>query len=412
MKLWKEWRIWLLIIFVVGSILAISPNPWAKGVVVKYVDQNSPFYGEIQPGEVIQSINEKKIESVSDFLEFENYTGMMRIFHNKKLSLKEVKNGPGFTVAEAKKSNLNLGMDLIGGTRVLLKPVGIENMNESEKVLMVDRIITTLQTRMNVYGLRELKIQPVKDVNGNWYVQVEIAGATKEEINDLLGKQGKFEAYIPKKVSFGGKIEVGNVSYVVDGTDDKIIIENHTLGVNDTIELNGIEFKVWNITNNTAILAGKVFGGEDIKHVYFDPQHTYLRKMGDGYQFAFQILVSDEGADRFAKITEDIPVVVDPKTGERYLEDKIYLFLDQKPVSSLRISASLAGKAYTTPQITGGGTTKEEAAREERRLQSILESGALPVKLEIVKIDTISPSLGVRFLRDAGVAGVLALVGV
>ncbi|HDI02877.1 MAG TPA: hypothetical protein ENF95_01955 [Candidatus Aenigmarchaeota archaeon] len=81
-------------------------------------------------------------------------------------------------------------------------------------------------------------------------------------------------------------------------------------------------------------------------------------------------------------------------------------------MDSLRISASLAGKAYSTPVITGGGSTREDALRNMRRLQSILSSGALPVKLNAVRIDTISPSLGSQFVRSVMIAALAALIAV
>ncbi|HDI02880.1 MAG TPA: hypothetical protein ENF95_01970, partial [Candidatus Aenigmarchaeota archaeon] len=375
MSLWKEWRIWLFIFIVLGSIAAISPNPWARGVVVKYVEKDSPFFGEIMPGEIITSVNGKTIERASDLIEFENYTGMVRVFHNGRLTLKEVNRNLGIEVRDVGFSNLNLGMDLIGGTRVLLVPEYEEGMNESEKALLVDRIISTLQTRMNVYGLREINFQPVTDIEGNRYVQIEMAGASKREIDELLERQGKFEAYIPRVIKFEnktGRLEIGDKNYTATLIDGNVSINGKLLGVNDTIELEKIEFKVWNITNESCVLAGKVFTSEDIKYVYFDPQHAYIRRFGNGYEFSFQILISDEGARRFANVTEDIPIEIDPKTGESYLEQRIYLFLDNVPMDSLRISASLAGKAYSTPVITGGGSTREDALRNMRRLQSIL----------------------------------------
>ena len=415
MNFWKEWRIWLLILAVIGSLIAISPNPWASGVVVKYVDKDSPFYGEIFPGERISSINERGIQSTTDMLDFENYTGMLRVFHNGKLTLKEVKGNLGLEVKNIGISNLNLGMDLVGGTRVLLRPVYEEEMNESDKNLLIDRVISTLQTRMNVYGLKEIKFQAVKDVAGNRYVQIEMAGASKKEIDDLLEKQGKFEAYIPRMVKFvngSGVVEIGDKNYTIAKAGENITVMGETIGINDTINLGKIEFKVWNVTNESCILAGKVFTSEDIKYVYFDPQHSYVRRYGKGWEFSFQILVSDEGAERFANITEDIPVEIDSKTGESYLQQRIYLFLDETLMDSLRISAGLAGRAYSTPMITGGGNTEKEVVRNERRLQSILSSGALPVKLEAVRVDTISPSLGSQFMKSVLVAMLGALIAV
>ena len=79
-------------------------------------------------------------------------------------------------------------------------------------------------------------------------------------------------------------------------------------------------------------------------------------------------------------------------------------------MSDLRISADLAGKAYTTPVITGGEQSREGAVAEKLRLQAILRSGALPIKLSIVKLDTISPSFGREFVKDIAIAGCGAIL--
>lgn len=414
MNLWKEWRVWLFILIVLCSIAAIGPNPWAKGAVVKYVEKESPLSEEIMPGESITSINEKAIETAADMIEYENYTGMVRIFHSGQLTLKEVEGGLGLDVRDVGSSNLNMGMDLVGGTRVLLSPE-YGDMNESDKSLIAERTVSTLRTRMNVYGLKEINFQLVNDVEGNKYVQIEMAGASKKEIDDLLGRQGKFEATIPRVVSFEngtGGLEIGDEKYTVKWENGNVSIGETTIVINDTVELNGIEFKLWNATNETAVFVGKTFTTDDIKYVYFDSQHSFVRMYGSGWEFSFQILLSDEGAARFGKITEDIPIIIDPKTGESYLEQSIYLFLDNVLMDTLRISSGLAGEAYSTPQITGGGANEKDAATNQRRLQSILSSGALPVELKAVRVDSISPSLGSQFMRSVLIAAFGALIAV
>jgi preprotein translocase subunit SecD len=50
-----------------------------------------------------------------------------------------------------------------------------------------------------------------------------------------------------------------------------------------------------------------------------------------------------------------------------------------------------------------------------RALQTVMETGSLPVELEIVRVDTISPSLGAEFVRNSlivGLAALLAVVGI
>ena len=47
-----------------------------------------------------------------------------------------------------------------------------------------------------------------------------------------------------------------------------------------------------------------------------------------------------------------------------------------------------------------------------KQLQTVLITGSLPVKLDIVKIDTISPVLGKEFIRNALIMGLLAILAV
>jgi len=94
------------------------------------------------------------------------------------------------------------------------------------------------------------------------------------------------------------------------------------------------------------------------------------------------------------------------------------LYLDDQEVDSLSIAASLRGRAVTDIAITGGGEgLSQQAAVEDtlnnmKRLQTILITGSLPVKLEIVRIDHISPTLGKEFLKNATWVGLFSILGV
>jgi len=47
-----------------------------------------------------------------------------------------------------------------------------------------------------------------------------------------------------------------------------------------------------------------------------------------------------------------------------------------------------------------------------RNLQAILSTGSLPVRLEVVKTDSISPALGAGFIKNAVIAGIFAIIAV
>ena len=408
LKLLKDWRILMLIVLVIVSIAMIVPSQ-QKGVLVRSVASDSPFHGKVAPGDIITWANEEAISTPEDLYKFDDFTGVFRYTKNGKLELVNIgKPGLKMIVEEPPTSKLKFGMDLVGGTRVLLAPT--ENVSAD----VMSQIVATLETRINIYGLRESKFQPVTDVEGNQYVQIEMAGGSREEIEDLLSKQGVFEGKIARIVevedstgTLWGKefTLLGNESIEVDG---------RRMSPNDTIEIGGIEFEFLNATEEDILLLGTVFKGIDIKSVCMQEQAgictSRLLQQENGWSFMFQVFVTEEGAERFAKVTEDMDVIVDPNSGESYLDGKIFLFLDDNLITSLNIASELAGQAYTEPLITGFRQQKEDALSEKLKLQSILQSGALPVGLEIVRSDQISPSLGQEFMSSAITAGILSIL--
>ena len=84
----------------------------------------------------------------------------------------------------------------------------------------------------------------------------------------------------------------------------------------------------------------------------------------------------------------------------------------------MQIGCELKGKASTDIQISGFGTGLTEAQAVEnslqnmKKLQTVLITGSLPVKLEIMKMDSISPTLGQEFLDNVAFIVVITLLAV
>jgi protein-export membrane protein SecD len=411
LDLLRQWRIWVVIICVAGSIVLIAPASSQKGVVVTSIASDSSFTGKVQIGEVITWANEKEINSPEDFYSFDNFTGTFRFMHSGKLDLINLeKPGLGITVSSIPSSNLQFGIDLVGGTRVLLKP--------KEKVpdAIIQQITSTLETRINVFGLKEAKFQPIKDFTGNSFIQIEMAGGSREEITNLLAKEGKFEGKIPIVIAFSnntGKLNLEK-TYTVSLKGDEIEINSILLKMNESSTIEGIPFQITNLTNESAVLFFKVFTGSDIQSVCLQDQPgicvSRILMVKDGYEFNFQVFITKGGAENFATVTKNMKVITDPNTGSKYLESKIFLYLDENLITELSISSELKGQAYTTPAITGFRKTREDALKEQLTLKSILQSGALPVSLEIVRIDQISPALGREFIEATLIAAVIASI--
>ena len=219
-------------------------------------------------------------------------------------------------------------------------------------------------------GLADVLVTSASDLAGQDFILVEIAGATEQEVKDLLSKQGKFEA------------KIGNQSVFVGGKQDITYI------------------------CRSATCAG------------IDPQRACTKSPEGGYNcgFFFQITLSPEAADRQASITKDSKIV--PGQGGSYLDQELVLYLDDKEVDRLKIGAELKGKSSTDIQISGSGQgrTEQEAVtitlQNMKKLQTVLITGSLPVKLEVVKMDTVSPTLGKAFLNNVLLVGALALLSV
>ena len=170
-------------------------------------------------------------------------------------------------------------------------------------------------------------------------------------IFQLIEKQGKFEA------------KVGNQTVFVGGDED-----------------------IKDVCRNDATCSG-------ITNCAQNPEGGY----SCGFNFA--VYLSNEAAQRHADITKNISL----DSSGQYLSEKLYLYVDDNEVDSLLIGSSLKGQVASQISIQGSGSanTRDEAildTREQmRKLQTILLTGSLPYKLEIVRLDSISPSLGEEF---------------
>ncbi|MCK4714228.1 MAG: hypothetical protein KAT35_01530, partial [Candidatus Aenigmarchaeota archaeon] len=409
----KHWRIWLMILVVFASVLAIGFKTYPYGrnsVEIVYFSDDSPARGVLEQGMVISSVNGQAVQGLSGWEELtRDLEGEVTLVANGKSHKFTVNESLGIDVAEIQRSNINLGLDLRGGTRIVLTPTD----NATKET--IDQVISTLQTRANLYGLREMNFIPLRGASGEYYVLIEVAGINRDIVDDLLSTQGKFEAKISKPVQLVGDrgiMQLGSEEFEVSIVrNDTIRIEDMTLGPGENFTLGGIDFEYLNKTDDNKLLfMGKAYDGADIELVQTDPQSSGVVPIQGGYRFFFSVLVSTDGAQRFADITSGSPSYLDLASGERYLESVLFLYLDDSLVSDLRISADLGGRLVQNPQVTGSRTEQEDAIEEKLRLQTILRSGALPTSLEVASVDMISPTLGGEFFQSTVYAAIFAAV--
>ena len=409
----RHWRLLILLITIIGAIFAIGlkAHPHGReGVEIVFVSENSPADNVLEQGMVITHINGQKIKNIDEWnAGIRAISGEFTLTVNGKDYSFDLNETLGIDVLPIERTNLEFGLDLRGGTRIILKP--IENISHQT----LAEIMSTLQTRANLYGLQEMQFQTIETADG-FFIQIDATGVGGDIVENLLSQQGNFKAKILKPVDLinnQGSLILGQDTFDVSLLDnDTVSIQNIIVSLNESFTLNDIEFEYVDIIDNRLIFHALVYEGDDIELVYTDPQRAGIVPRGNFYNFFFSVLISQEGSQRFADVTTGIPTFIDIQTGEEYLDSMIYLFLDDQLVSELQISAGLGGRVVDTPQITGSRETQEEASAESLRLQTILRSGALPTGLETLSVIVIAPTLGTEFFNAAGVAVLLAAIAV
>jgi len=432
----KRARVIILLVFLLLAVVAIHPNPNADGVAIRSVVVNSSasLAGIESPRptatpmsrERITAVNGKKITTLNDYdetiaemdanrtytivtnrntyrvktryitrtivlnetewrtvqiTEQEEINGSLvngslvnsslinvtknvtKLFNKTKTEILGM-DPIGLTVYQAPTTNIRKGLDLQGGTRVLLQPDEILTSEE------MDILLSNMGQRLNVFGLSDLIIREASDLSGNQYILVEVAGVNEDEVKELISKQGKFEAKITNSTVFIGGSDITHVCR--------------------TAQCSGID---------PSSGCGPVQSGE-----------------GWACKFRFSITLTPEAAERQADATRNLEVV--RENDYEYLSDQIVFFLDDAEVDRLNIGVDLKGRAVTDIQISGSGAARTEqeavfdALNNMKRLQTILITGSLPVKLNIVKTDNLSPMLGDEFVRNALFVGLLAILAV
>ncbi|WP_258534375.1 protein translocase subunit SecD [Streptomyces sp. PT12] len=119
---------------------------------------------------------------------------------------------------------------------------------------------------------------------------------------------------------------------------------------------------------------------------------VYDTQRGQGW--IVQMDFSNSGADKFADITAELAMQVEP-------QNRFAIVLDGETVSAPSVSERLGGGSA---EISGGFT---QASAED--LANILQYGALPLTFEEASVSTVSPTLGDEQLRAGLIAGGIGL---
>jgi protein-export membrane protein SecD len=319
------------------------------------------------------------------------------------------------------RKGLNLGLDLVGGVYLVYEADVTENTTEQN--LNMSRTVTTIQKRIDKYGVSEPIIQQV----GNDRVMVQLPGFTDIEAAKSLVEQTGFLEFREVETDASGQpvylsnyLNEEQLEFIDSEETGERIFTRSFVNEKGNLEHETVGF----LSNENGTLVFKDAAGSTVNRdalgAYPDSLSWIPARGNDG-----TILTGDFLADSYPSITNDVtpePVVsirwnsegsvyFDQIAGRLYSsgpagapQRALGIFLDDSLISSPQINEP----AYGGSAIIEGNFTTAEV----EELANLLKSGALPLPLKEPPLyqEKVSATLGADFIEMSWLAGLIGII--
>lgn len=295
-----------------------------------------------------------------------------------------------------------LGLDLRGGTQVILQPRAIGDAGPISDVAL-KQSVEIIRQRVNAFGVAEAEVT-TQGSGANAAIVVSVPGVNSQQIADQIKQTALLDFRAVSAIGAPGLAE-GTAAPAtpllapVEGAsaDDPAITAAMTsLDCTNPAARQGgrpDDPAKWIVTcdkDGTAkyVLEPAFLRGTNVT----DAQASLPQNGGGGWQV--DLTFDDEGAKALADTSSRLVSLPAP-------QNQFGIVLDGLVQSAPRFqSAILGGKA----QITGNFTIEEAQGTA-----NVLKYGALPVTLEVAEVSTVSPTLGTDQLKAGLLAGAIGL---
>ena len=279
------------------------------------------------------------------------------------------------TLGERPKRMLNLGLDLRGGSSLLLeldvsKLPGNEPLHEA-----MARAIEIIRNRIDQYGVAETSITK----QGDKWIMVQLPGVSNpQRAEELIGKTAMLEFRIVKndqsvaQEAFS-KLEATENPFDDDGNLDPEIAKLVPQGYQIIRSKEG---------GPTLVESAVEVTGADL-------EDARVVMMGENGYSEVSFRFNTDGAQKFGKLTGS------------NLQKNLAIVLDNTIQSAPTIQSRISREGRIT-----GRFTPEEA----RSLAIVLKAGALPAPVRVIEKKTIGPTLGEDSIKSGLTASAIAFI--
>jgi len=265
---------------------------------------------------------------------------------------------------------MRLGLDLRGGTRLVLEPdlTGLEDVNRDDAL---DKAMEIIERRVNTFGVAESEIQRQGD-----RIAVQLPGITAEEAVSQIGKTALLEW---RELQYDGQGNVailqadGQTVWVPESSLTRDMLQQAAWVPSMAIGRDGLE---------------KPLTGRYLKD-------TYLTGDAAGNPL-LNFELNDEGGHLMGQISS------------RMVGKPLAFFLDGKPLFDE--TGQIYAPIIQSPDIKDKGVIEKMSYNEAAYLNKLLNAGAFPVPLKVVQSENVDATLGANSVQKNVIAGEIAML--
>jgi protein-export membrane protein SecD len=282
-----------------------------------------------------------------------------------------------------------LGLDLKGGSYLVYK-ADVSEIAESEVKTSMDALRDVIERRINAFGIAEPNVQTeTNSIAGDAEERlvIELPGVTDlDQAVEMIGQTPllEFKTERIEEERLAILAEIKKVQEALGKKEGDTITNEEVIGLADKdIDFDLISKDPYYVNTQ---LTGKYLEKSTL-------QFSNGRIQNGGSLQAEPIIglkFNKEGADLFEKITTE------------NVDKTIAIYLDGILVSAPRVNQAISGGSA----IIEGNFTIEEAKETVGRLNS----GALPIPIELISTNTIGPTLGHNAVEAGVMAGIWGLI--
>jgi len=279
------------------------------------------------------------------------------------------------TLGERPKRMLNLGLDLRGGSSLLLelevaKLSGKEPLNEA-----MARAIEIIRNRIDQYGVAETSITK----QGDKWIMVQLPGVSNpQRAEELIGKTAMLEFRIVKNDTTDAQKAFEKLETIEKPFDDNgNLVDSVAKLVPAGYQIMRNKEGGYSLVTSTVSVTGA------------DLENARVVMMSDNGYPAVSFSFNAEGAKKFGQLTG------------ANIGKQLAIVLD----NTIQSAPTVQSRITKEGQITGSFSPEEA-----RALAIVLKAGALPAPVKVIEKKTIGPTLGEDSIKSGLSASAIALV--